>query len=98
MSLAGWDTQQMLTGLEPILRMSEAAGADLALTSDLVTDSMSALGVEVKDLNRYLDIVAKSQSSANTSATQMLEAYISCGGTLKNLNVSLEEVQHGFLY
>lgn len=91
MSLAGWDTQQMLTGLEPILRMSEAAGADLALTSDLVTDSMSALGVEVKDLNRYLDIVAKSQSSANTSATQMLEAYISCGGTLKNLNVPLEE-------
>ena len=91
MSLAGWDTQQMLTGLEPILRMSEAAGADLALTSDLVTDSMSALGVEVKDLNRYLDIVAKSQSSANTSATQMLEAYISCGGTFKNLNVSLEE-------
>lgn len=91
MSLAGWDTQQMLTGLEPILRMSEAAGADLALTSDLVTDSMSSLGVEVNDLNRYLDIVAKSQSSANTSATQMLEAYISCGGTLKNLNVPLEE-------
>lgn len=91
MSLAGWNTQQMLTGLEPILRMSEAAGADLALTSDLVTDSMSSLGVEVNDLNRYLDIVAKSQSSANTSATQMLEAYISCGGTFKNLNVPLEE-------
>ncbi|NFE84101.1 phage tail tape measure protein [Clostridium botulinum] len=91
MSLAGWDVNQMLTGLEPILRMSEAANSDLALTSDLVTDSMSALGVEVEDLNRYLDIVAKSQSSANTSATQMLEAYISCGGTFKNLNVPLEE-------
>ncbi|MFR0047480.1 MAG: phage tail tape measure protein [Clostridium butyricum] len=91
MSLSGWDTQQMLTGLEPILRMSEAAGADLALKSNLVTDSMSSLGVEVNDLNRYLDIVAKSQSSANTSATQMLEAYISCGGTFKNLNVPLEE-------
>lgn len=91
MSLAGWDTQQMLAGLEPILRMSEAAGADLALTSNLVTDSMSSLGVEVNDLNRYLDIVAKSQSSANTSATQMLEGYISCGGTFKNLNVPLEE-------
>lgn len=91
MALAGWDTNQMLAGLEPILRMSEAAGADLALTSDLTTDSMSALGVEVQDLNRYLDIVAKSQSSANTTATGMLEAYISCGGTLKNLNVPLEE-------
>lgn len=91
MSLAGWNTQQMLEGLEPILRLSEGAQSDLAYTSDLVTDSMSALGVEVQDLNRYLDIVAKSQSSANTSATQMLEAYISCGGTLKNLNVPLEE-------
>lgn len=91
MALAGWDTQQMLQGLEPILRMSEASGADLALTSDLITDSMSSLGVEVNDLTRYLDIVAKAQSSANTSATQMLEAYISCGGTFKNLNVPLEE-------
>lgn len=91
MSLAGWDTQQMLTGLEPILRMSEAAGADLALTADLTTDSMAALGIEVNDLNRYLDIVAKSQSSANTSATQMLEAYISCDGTFKNINAPLEE-------
>ncbi|PPV16577.1 phage tail tape measure protein [Clostridium butyricum] len=92
MSLAGWDTQQMLTGLEPILRMSEAAGADLALTADLTTDSMAALGIEVNDLNRYLDIVAKSQSSANTSATEMLEAYISCDGTFKNLNAPLEEI------
>lgn len=52
---------------------------------------MSALGVEVNNLSKYLDIVAKTQSSANTSATQMIEAYISCGGTLKNLNVPLEE-------
>ena len=91
MALAGWDVNQMLTGLEPILRLSEGAQSDLALTSDLVTDSMSALGVEVNNLSRYLDIVAKTQSSSNTNATQMLEAYISCGGTLKNLNVSLEE-------
>lgn len=91
MSLAGWDTQQMLEGIEPILRMSEAAGEDLARTSDLVTDSMSALGVEVNSLQRYLDIVTKTQNSSNTSATAMLEAYIECGGTMKNLNVGLEE-------
>lgn len=91
MALAGWDTSQMLTGLEPILRLSEAAQSDLATTSDLVTDSMSSLGVEVGSLSRYLDIVAKSQSSANTTALDMLEAYIVAGGTFKNLNVSLEE-------
>lgn len=91
MALAGWNNEQMLQGLEPILRMSEAANADLATTSDLVTDSMSALGVKTEDLNRYLDIVAKTQSSANTSALGMLEAYIGCGGTMRELGVSLEE-------
>lgn len=91
MALAGWDTQQMMTGLEPILRLSEAAGSDLATTSDLVTDSMSALGIEVNDLSGYLDICAQAQRSSNTSAQQMLEAYIECGGTMKNLGVSTQE-------
>lgn len=91
MALAGWDNQQMLTGLEPILRLSEAANADLATTSDLVTDSMSALGVKTENLSRYLDIVAKTQSSANTSALGMMEAYIGCGGTMRELGVPLEE-------
>lgn len=91
MALAGWDTKQMLGGLEPVLRLSEAGNIDLARASDLTTDSMSALGVQVKDLNRYLDIVAQSQKKANTSADGLMEAYIGCGGTLKNLNVPLEE-------
>ena len=91
MALAGWDTQQMLTGLEPILRMSEVANADLGRTSDLVTDSMSSLGVKVEDLSGYLDIVAKTQASANTSALDMMDAYIGCGGIFKELNTPLEE-------
>lgn len=90
MALAGWDTQQMLTGLEPILRASEAGEMDLATCSDLVTDSMSAMGVEVDDLNHYLDVCAKTQSSSNTSMQQLLEAYVGCGGTLKNMEVPLE--------
>lgn len=91
MALAGWDTEEMLSGLEPILRASEAGGADLALTSDLVTDSMSAMGIAVEDLNHYLDVCTAAQSNSNTSLTQLLEAYKIVGGTMKNLNVSVEE-------
>lgn len=90
MALAGWDTTQMLTGLEPILRASEAGEMDLATCSDLVTDSMSAMGVGVDELNHYLDVCAKTQSSSNTSMQQLLEAYVGCGGTLKNMEVPLE--------
>lgn len=89
MALAGWDTTQMLTGLEPILRASEAGEMDLATCSDLVTDSMSAMGIGVDELNHYLDVCSKTQSSSNTSMQQLLEAYVGCGGTLKNMEVPL---------
>lgn len=91
MSLAGWDVKESISGLMPVLRLSEATGADLATTSDLVTDSMSALGLEVKDLNKYLDISAQANNKSNQTATQMLEAYIEAGGTFQRLNTSLEE-------
>ncbi len=91
MALAGWKTEQMLSGLEPILRASEAGGMDLARCSDLVTDSMSAMGIAVDDLGHYLDVVAKAQSSSNTSMEQLLEAYVNVGGSLRNLNVDIEE-------
>ena len=91
MALAGWDNKQMLEGLEPILRASEAGTMDLATCSDLVTDSMSAMGIQTQDLNHYLDVVSKTQSSANTSMQGMLEAYVAAGGTFKNMNVPLEE-------
>ena len=91
MALAGWDINQMLTGLEPILRASEAGQMDLATCSDLVTDSMSAMGIKVENLTDYLDVVTKAQASSNTSMQGLLEAYILCGGTMKNLGVSVEE-------
>lgn len=91
MALAGWDNQQMLTGLEPILRASEAGEMDLATCSDLVTDSMSAMGIQTDELAHYLDVVTNTQNNANTSMQQMLEAYVGVGGTLKNMNVPLDE-------
>lgn len=91
MALAGWDTAQMCEGLEPVLRLAEGGNLDLARASDLVTDSMSALGLGTEDLTHYLDICAQAQRKSNTSADQMLEAYIAVGGSLKELGVPLEE-------
>ena len=91
MALAGWDTREMLDGLMPIIKASEAGSADLKRTSDLVTDSMSAMGVATSDLTHYLDVCTAAQSNSNTTLTGLLEAYVNCGGTLRNLNVPLEE-------
>ncbi len=91
MALAGWDTKTSMEGLMPVLRLSEAGKMDLAKASSLVTDSMSAMGIEVDDLAHYLDIVAQTARSSNTNIDQMAEAYINVGGTLRGLNVPLED-------
>lgn len=92
MALAGWKTEEMLTGLEPILRASEAGEMDLATCSDLVTDSMSAMGVSVNDLAHYLDVVAAAQSNSNTSMQQLLEAFVECGGSAHNFGLNVEDL------
>ncbi len=91
MALAGWSVEDSIAGLEPILRASEATGADLAKTSDLITDSMSALGLQTNELQHYLDVCARAQNKSNMTLTQMQEAYIGVGGTFKNFGTGLQE-------
>lgn len=91
MALAGWDTQQMLVGIEPILRLSEAGMMDLATCSDLVTDSMGGLNLTTNDLTGYLDKVSQTSRISNTSVQQLMEAFLNCGATTKNLGIELSE-------
>src|SRR5699024_5252339 len=91
MALAGWDTQQMMGGIGPILHLAEAGALDLGRASDLVTDSMAGLGLKVSDLDGYLDKVAKTAASSNTDIDALMEAMVVAGGTFSRLNVPLEE-------
>lgn len=97
MGLAGWSVKESQEALMPVLRLSEAASMDLGLASDLVTDSMSSLGLKMSEvgqsgLENYLDMVAKTSNSSNTSIQQLMEGLIVVGGTAKNLNVPMEEL------
>lgn len=91
MALAGWSVANSIKGLPSVLRLSEATGLDLARTSDLVTDSMSACGVSVDNLAGYLDICAAANNKSNQTAEQLMEAYLGVGGVMTNLNVPLTE-------
>ncbi len=92
MALAGWTTEQQLNGLMPILRASEATGADLAVTSDLVTDSMSAMGVGVEKLTEYLDMAAAANNKSNQNMLQLMEAIIGSGGAARAAGVNMYDL------
>lgn len=91
MSLAGWDVDTSLNALTPVLRMAAATGAELQTTSDLITDSMSALKLEVGELDDYLNKLVAANNNANTTAEDLMSALIKTGGASNVLGASLDD-------
>ena len=91
-ALAGWDQQQILESTLPILNLSIAGNMDLARSSDLVTDSMGGLKLEVKDLPGYLDKVAQTSRKSNTNMDQMMEAMIVAAGSANVLGINTTDL------
>lgn len=89
MALAGWDATDSIQALPKMIKLSSAANMDLAETSDLVTDSMGALGLSMADYNQYMDLVATADSSANYSAEEFMQTMIKSGGAARNLEMDL---------
>ena len=85
LALAGYDAETAVKTLPTVLNLAAAGGMDLAYASDLVTDSMSALGMETKDVTLFTDQLAKTSQKSNTNVSQLGEAILTVGGTAKNL-------------
>ena len=68
MAMAGWKTKDMLNGIDGIMNLAAASGEDLATTSDIVTDALTAFGLSAKDSGHFADILAAASSNANTKA------------------------------
>ncbi|MCM1058312.1 MAG: phage tail tape measure protein [Firmicutes bacterium] len=91
MSLASWDVNESIAGLPLILKMAAATGKELKTTSDLVTDSMSALGLEVLDLDMYLDKLVAGNNEANNTSEELMEGLIESGGAARTLGADLDD-------
>ena len=78
MAMAGWKTGDMLDGIEGIMNLAAASGEDLAVTSDIVTDALTALGLSVADSGHFADILAAASSNANTNVAMMGETFKYC--------------------
>ncbi|MBR1623764.1 MAG: phage tail tape measure protein, partial [Pseudobutyrivibrio sp.] len=90
MALAGWSVDESIEGLMPVLRLAEATGADLQTTSDLVTDSLGAVGLQVKDLTQYMDMLVATNNNANTTAEMLMESLIKTGGAAVTLGANMD--------
>lgn len=90
MSLAGWDAQQSSSALGGVLNLAAASGMELGQASDMVTDYLSAFGMQAQDSAYFADMLAYAQANSNTSAAQLGEAY---RNSAANLNAAGQDVE-----
>lgn len=90
LALAGYDAEKAAATLPKVLTLAAAGGLDLAYASDLVTDSMAALGMETEELDNYIDEMAKTAQKSNTSVAQLGEATLVCAGAVSLTQQDLE--------
>ena len=89
LALAGYDADKAVETLPKVLNLAAAGGMELATTSDLVTDAMSAMGMETSELDKFINQMAKTSQKSNTSVLQLGEAILVCAGTCTNTNQDL---------
>lgn len=91
MAMAGWKTEEMLGGIEGIMNLAAASGEDLATTSDIVTDALTAFGMSASDSTHFADILAAASSNANTNVGLMGETFKYVAPLAGSLGYSAED-------
>lgn len=92
MGMAGWETQEVLDGIGGVLNVATAGAMDLAQASDFVTDGMTALGLEAKQANEFVDMLAGTITNSNTNLAQMQNAYKNVGALAGGHEVAASEL------
>ncbi|MDO5149255.1 MAG: phage tail tape measure protein [Oscillospiraceae bacterium] len=92
MALAGWDVSQSTSALGGVLDLAAASGMELGMASDMVTDYLSAFSMKAEEAGYFADLLAKAQSSSNTSAMQLGEAYKNCAANFNAAGQDIETV------
>ena len=90
-AMAGMKTNEVLEMTPKLLKMSIASGQDLASTSDILTDNISAFGLALEDADRLMDVMVATANNANTDIAGLGEAYKYVASTSKSFE-SMEEV------
>ena len=92
MGMAGWKTEDMLSGLPGVLNLASAGGTDLALTADILTDGLTSMGLTAKDADKFVDIMAATCSNANTNVELMGETLKYVGPVAGSLGIEMDDL------
>ena len=91
MALAGWNTEEMLDGIDGVLNLAAASSMDLATASDIVTDAMTAFEMSADETNRFVDVLAATSTSSNTTVEMLGQSFKYVGAICGAMGYSIED-------
>ena len=91
MAMAGWTTEEMLEGISGVLNLAASSGTDLAETTDIVTDAMTAMGYSAGDAGHFADVLAAASANANTNVLKMGQTFQYAAPVLGALKYNIED-------
>lgn len=91
MAQAGWDTEEILGGIEGVMHLAAAGGQDLAETSDIVTDALTAMGYAASDANHFADLLATTAANSNTNVAKMGKTFQYAAPLVGTMGYSMED-------
>lgn len=92
MAIAGWETTEMMDGIDGVMNLAAASGEDLGRVSDIVTDNITALGLSSKDTNDFVDLLARTVTGSNTTVEELGESFKYCSTIAGSLGYEAKDV------
>ena len=91
MAMAGLDTGSILGGIESALHLASAGNLDLGESADIVTNILTAYGLEIDQLGHATDVLAATFTSANTDLRQLGQAFKFAAPIASSAGIEFEE-------
>lgn len=92
MATAGWKASDMISGIDGVMNLAAVSGEELADVSNIVTDALTAFGLQAKDSAHFADVLAKAASNSNTNVAMMGATFQYAAPLAGSLGYSVEDV------
>lgn len=92
MGMAGWKSEDMISGIAGIMNLAAASGEELGHVSDIVTDALTAFGLKASDSAHFADVLAQAATNSNTNVGMMGYTFKYAAPIAGALGYSIEDV------
>lgn len=97
MGKAGWDSQQIIAGMEGVLDAASASGENLSTVSTIMADAMTTFGINAEDATHVADVLTETANAGTISISDLGESFKYIGPSAAAAGFSFEDVNTALL-